>query len=258
MPALTAHTLSDTDSGSASVDPNAHAIAAYHFARHVRHDVANHQGAIQMMETVRRMSANGGAALPPELQPAAMMQKMQDAAIRIANMAYDMVLLSQSASPVALRHRDGITPAATLLNNAIAERLAADAPRPAGFDAVPEDLQLRGDEHLLSAALTASYFQWSANTHAHDRAADTAIEPTAEGLALTIPADDPEAAIAFSDQLRAGEASLTERLESEPQSVSTPSLALWLARFIVVQLGGDLRVERQGENASICMRLAGA
>ena len=256
---MTTATIHNTDPGPAapaSAAEHAHALAAYAFARHVRHDVANHQGAIQMLDTVRQMQAAGSnVPLPPELQPEAMNQKLQDSAVIIATLAYDMVILSQSASPIVERHLTGQCDARALLRQNIIERLPAGSPPPAAVDALPEGLMLRGDDYLLAAVLAAAYFQWCPNLHPNDRAAGLTCDDDGQVLTLTIPADDIEAVRTYAAQRAAGVDALVAQLEDQPQAVSTAALALWLAHFNLCKLEGSVDAEGDSEQATLTVRL---
>ena len=227
--------------------------AAYLFARHSRHDLANIHCALGLYEAIEEThQGRPESELPEDLRPARLKQRLYADLKRGMTMSYDLILLSQAANPVAYREVRSESPA-SLLRAAIQERVVNE---PLGLDQAlqtleQETLVILGD--TLSAAIAVLYFQWTDHLgHTLPQELSLSIDTLSTGRAmvLTIPATGGEDVESFCKTLEQGEESLEKTLQQDV-SISTVELALWLARAIIQVHGGVLCSERAGEQQAL-------
>ncbi len=223
--------------------------AAYLFARHSRHDLANIHCALGLYEVIEEAhQGKPESELPEDLRPVRLKQRLYADLKRGMTMSYDLIMLSQAANPVAYREVRSESPA-SVLRAGVQERVVNE---PAGLDQAIETLEneslvILGD--TLSAAIAALYFQWTdllGHTLPEELSLSIDTLSTGRAMILTIPATGGKDVQTFCNTLEQGEESLGKTLEQDV-SISTVELALWLAGAIIQVHGGVLSSERAGE-----------
>ncbi|MFG0250693.1 MAG: hypothetical protein ACF8OB_17545 [Phycisphaeraceae bacterium JB051] len=233
-----------------------HAHLAYCFARHARHDLANVHCALGMLEMVEQIQADHpDMPLPEELNLDTIRTKARQDVKKVISNSNDLVLLSQAASTYAYKPVQS-TSLGALINQNIVERLDNQQPRPDQLITQTIDTQVVAMGDMLGVALCAFYCQWTPWSQDHHNAAKTTVKQQRHELSMHIPADNVDILKQFAIQLASSahddplDTPLNQHL-----TTSTGTMALWLARHIIVIHGGAVCIDDNAPEKGVTIYL---
>ena len=233
-----------------------HARLAYCFARHARHDLANVHCALGMLEMVEQIQADHpDMPLPEELNLDTIRTKARQDVKKVISISNDLILLSQAASTYAYQPVQSIS-LGSLINQNIVERLDSQQPRPDQLitDTINTQVVAMGD--MLGVALCAFYCQWTPWSQDHHNAAKSVVKQDGHELTMHIPADNIDVLMQFAFQLaNAQQDAPLDTPLNQHLTTSTGTMALWLARHILIIHGGAVSIDENApENGvTICL-----
>lgn len=225
-------------------DWDAHAQLAYCFARHARHDLANIHCALGMLEMVEQIQADHPELpLPEELNLENIRIKARQDVKKVISFSNDLILLSQSAAMPPYESTQTL-PLASLVQQHIVDRLADPESHPIELLSQAAQTRVLAMGDMLGVALCAFYCQWSPWSQSHDNAANTTVTPGQDQVNLHIPADNTEMLSQFAHQLQASQPNDPLAIPLQHHlTTSTGTMALWLARHIILVHGGYVSIE---------------
>lgn len=237
-------------------DWEAHSQLAYYFARHARHDLANIHCALGMLEMVEQIQADHPQTpLPEELNLENIRTKSRMDVKKVISISNDLILLSQAASHAPYQAMQS-TSLREIVEQQITCRLTNHEHQPLSLLEQLDNIRVVAMGDMLGVALCAFYCQWSPWAQSHANAAQATVQINARQIALHIPADDLESVSQFAQQLDATR-------EDEPLSLplqqclttSTCTMALWLARHIIIVHGGSVSIDPNHPQDSLTIYL---
>ncbi len=233
-----------------------HAHLAYCFARHARHDLANVHCALGMLEMVEQIQADHPEMpLPDELNLETIRTKAREDVKKVISISNDLILLSQAASTHAYQPVQSIS-LGLLINQNIVERLDSRQPRPEQLITETINTQVVAMGDMLGVALCAFYCQWTPWSQGHQNAANSTVKQDRHELTMHIPADNVEILSQFAIQLANAEhdhpldTPLNQHL-----TTSTGTMALWLARHILIIHGGGVSIQESAPEKGVTIVL---
>jgi hypothetical protein len=233
-----------------------HAHLAYCFARHARHDLANVHCALGMLEMVEQIQADHpDMPLPDELNLDTIRTKAKQDVKKVISISNDLILLSQAASTYAYQPVQCMSLGA-LINQNIVERLDNHQPRPDNLIADTVDARVVAMGDMLGVALCAFYCQWTPWSQDHHNAANTTSRLNRSELTMTIPADNVDILRQFAIQLaNAQDEDPLDTPLNQHLTTSTGTMALWLARHILIVHGGSMCVDQDAPEKGVTIVL---
>ena len=228
---------------------------AFHFACHARHDLANIHCALGMLEMVEQIQKDHpDTPLPAELDPETIRTKCSHDIKKIINISNALILLSQAAATPAYQSTQ-TTSLAKIIQLHITDQ--ADNQELDTSDLLTSAAQARvlsmGD--MLGTALAVCFFQWTPWSQPHTQATQTTVTHHPHSVCLHIPGDNMEMIRQFASQLNtASDDPLSIPLDQH-LTTCTGTLALWLARHIIIIHGGNLAVDTNNPTNSLTVTL---
>jgi hypothetical protein len=233
-----------------------HAQLAYLFARHARHDLANVHCALGMLEMVEQIQTDyPDTPLPEELNFENIRIKSRQDVKKVISISNDLVLLSQAAALPPYQNLQ-TSLLASLIEQHITNRLDSQQPRPDLL--LSETLNTRvvamGD--MLGVALSVFYCQWTPWSQAHQQASLTTVTHAPNLVRLHFPADNVEMLSQFANQLDASQPDEPLALPLQQHlTTSTGTMAMWLARHIIITHGGTVSIAPDNPANSLTVSL---
>ena len=233
-----------------------HAQLAYCFARHARHDLANIHCALGMLEMVEQIQKDyPEMPLPDELNPEMIRIKTREDIKKVTSISNDLIMLNQAAAlpPYQISQTTNL---AKLIQQNIVDRLD-------GKEQIPEQLLTSTIDtpvvtmgEMLGTALAVMYCQWTPWSHTHENAALSTVTHGAGMISLHIPSDEDTMLTQFATQLASSsdEDPLTIPLE-QSLTTTTGTMALWLARHIIIVHGGNVSIDPNDPSDSLTVTL---
>lgn len=233
-----------------------HAQLAYCFARHARHDLANIHCALGMLEMVEQIQKDyPDMPLPDELDPEKIRIKMREDIKKVTSISNDLILLSQAAAfpPYQTSQTTNLT---QLIQQNIADRLDSSEQIPEQLLTSTTDISVVTMGEMLGTALATMYCQWTPWAHTHENAALSTVTHGSGMISLHIPSDEDTMLTQFATQLASSndDEPLAIPLE-QSLTTTTGTMALWLARHIIIIHGGHVSITPDDPSDSLTITL---
>lgn len=225
-------------------DWEAHAQLAYCFARHARHDLANIHCALGMLEMVEQIQADHPELpLPEELNLENIRIKARTDVKKVISISNDLILLSQSANTYSYQSAQ-VMSLGSLIQQQIVERLDSHESRPEALMADTTDIRVIAMGDMLGVALSACYCQWMPWSQVHTNAVKASMTRNPHSVTLHFPTDNLEMVSQFAEQMASSQPDDPLSIPlSQHLTTTTGTMALWLARHIIIIHGGYITAD---------------
>ncbi|MBL4702154.1 MAG: hypothetical protein JKX85_12950 [Phycisphaeraceae bacterium] len=231
------------------------AQVVYYFACHARHDLANVHCALGMLEMVEQIQKDHPETpLPAELDPETIRTKCGQDIKKVIRISNAMILLSQASATPAYQATQ-TTSLAKIIQQHITDQVDNQELDPSALLASTDQARVLSMGDMLGTALAVCFFQWTPSSQPQTQILQACITHHHRSVCLHIPSDNAEMINQFANQLNvASDDPLSVPLDQH-LTTCTGTVALWLARHIIIIHGGNLAVDANNPTLSLTVTL---